>query len=292
MYWPSTLVTVQLFTTLHDKQSSVTRLRMKLFTVVGTIAFFYQVDLDARGVVGVRVGALQLTHLVTFLHQFLPTVFFTTLTSIATLCLIDNQSWVLRTLGSGYNGCGWFNFSLDWSAIGTSAPLYTPFWAILNYFGGLCGMMWVVVPMMLLTNFWFVLPATCDLTAGNAADVRNLRWGSDRNARDFPSPISAQLFTSNYTKFDVTAVLNDDLSLNEQAWEASRPLLLTPYLCVRSFLWSMHLKLTRRVGAVPYPTPSPSPPSHPFLSTYGSGIDRKYSSVCAAVPPQRSVAVG
>jgi hypothetical protein len=49
MYWPSTLVTVQLFTTLHDKQSSVTRLRMKLFTVVGTIAFFYQVDLIAGG---------------------------------------------------------------------------------------------------------------------------------------------------------------------------------------------------------------------------------------------------
>jgi hypothetical protein len=157
MYWPSTLVTVQLFTTLHDKQSSVTRLRMKLFTVVGTITFFYQVDLDGRLLL-CESGRCNLPTSSPFSHQFLPTVFFTTLTSIATLCLIDNQSWVLRTLGSGYNGCGWFNFSLDWSAIGTSAPLYTPFWAILNYFGGLCGMMWVIVPMMLLTNFWFVLP--------------------------------------------------------------------------------------------------------------------------------------
>jgi hypothetical protein len=43
MYWPSSLVTVQLFTTLHDKKSEVTRKRMKLFTVVGTVVFFYQV---------------------------------------------------------------------------------------------------------------------------------------------------------------------------------------------------------------------------------------------------------
>lgn len=86
--------------------------------------------------------------------QFLPSVFFPTLTSIATLCYINNNSWLLRTLGSGYNGLGMFNFSLDWSTIGSNGPLYTPWWAQLNYFAGLMGMVWVVVPVLLATNFW------------------------------------------------------------------------------------------------------------------------------------------
>jgi hypothetical protein len=49
-----------------------------------------------------------------------------------------------------------FNFSLDWSTIGSNGPLYTPWWAQLNYFAGLIGMIWVVVPLLLATNFWYV----------------------------------------------------------------------------------------------------------------------------------------
>lgn len=47
-------------------------------------------------------------------------------------------------MGSGYNGLGVLNFSLDWSSIGSSGPLYTPYWALGNYFGGLIGMCWIV----------------------------------------------------------------------------------------------------------------------------------------------------
>jgi hypothetical protein len=36
------------------------------------------------------------------------------------------------------------DFSFDWSSIGASGPLYTPYWAQGNYFGGLVGMIWVV----------------------------------------------------------------------------------------------------------------------------------------------------
>lgn len=74
----------------------------------------------------------------------------------------------MRTLGSGYNGAGMFNFSLDWSSVGASGPLYTPYWALGNYFGGLIGVCWIVslryshvssslcqvAPLMFLTNFW------------------------------------------------------------------------------------------------------------------------------------------
>jgi hypothetical protein len=43
MHWPATLVTVQLFTTLHDDRSKMTQKRLHIFMVVGTVCFFYQV---------------------------------------------------------------------------------------------------------------------------------------------------------------------------------------------------------------------------------------------------------
>lgn len=43
MHWPATLVTVQLFTTLHDDRSKMTQKRLHIFVVVGTVCFFYQV---------------------------------------------------------------------------------------------------------------------------------------------------------------------------------------------------------------------------------------------------------
>lgn len=140
MAWPAVLVTVQLFTTLHqdaDAASPSSRgaggkiplsaLRIKIFTAI---------------------------FCVTFVYQFLPTVLFPTLTSIATLCLIDNRSYVLRTLGSGYNGLGILVFSFDWSTVGTGGPLYTPAWALWNYFGGLIAVCWVIMPMVMTFDVW------------------------------------------------------------------------------------------------------------------------------------------
>ncbi len=89
-------------------------------------------------------------------------------------------------------------------------------------------MIWVVVPIMLLTNFWWVRYDFGHKAVGCLDTDQGV--GFTRNAREFPSAISAGLFTQNYTKFDVTSVLNKDLSLNEDAWQAARPLLLTPYL--------------------------------------------------------------
>ncbi|ORY28793.1 OPT oligopeptide transporter protein-domain-containing protein [Naematelia encephala] len=187
MYWPSTLVTVQLFTTLYSTTTTslsrsaqiLTRNRLKIFTFI---------------------------FIATFLYQFLPFLLFPTLTSVAILCLADNESWWMRTLGSGYSGLGMLDFSFDWSSVGSSGPLYTPYWALGNYFGGLILMCWIITPIILLTNFW--------------------------SARDFPSAVSSGLFNSTYQKFDVTAILNPDLSLNDEAWEQIGPLLLTPYFAI------------------------------------------------------------
>ncbi|KAK6906070.1 OPT family small oligopeptide transporter [Kwoniella mangroviensis CBS 8507] len=187
MYWPSTLVTVQLFTTLYSSTS----------TALSTAA---------QAMTTKRLRVFMIIFLITFIYQFLPFLLFPTLTSVSVLCLMDNESWWMRTLGSGYSGLGVANWSFDWSSIGSSGPLYTPYWALGNYFGGLAGMIWVIMPLILITNFW--------------------------SARSFPSPVSAGLYNSTFQKFDVTSILKPDLSLDEVAYETAKPLLLTPYFAI------------------------------------------------------------
>ena len=125
MYWPSTLVDVQLFTTLYSSPTSIISRAQALATHD-------------------RLRVFTLVFLGIFIYQFLPFFVFPTLTSLAVLCLANNKSWWMRTLGSGYNGLGMFNFSFDWSGIGQSGPLFTPYWALGNYFGGLIGIVWIV----------------------------------------------------------------------------------------------------------------------------------------------------
>jgi hypothetical protein len=123
MYWPSTLVVVQLFTTLYDSTAT---------------------NKAARALTRRRLHVFLAIFIFTFLWQFLPFLFFPMLTSVAVLCLINNENWWMRTFGGAYTGLGMFDFSFDWSSIGTSGPLFTPPWALANWFAGLIGMVWVV----------------------------------------------------------------------------------------------------------------------------------------------------
>lgn len=175
MVYPSTLVTVSLFNTLHDTESSLTRIRMRFFLLV--------------------FGGI-------FVYQFLPTTLFPTLSSIATLCYV-HRSRVTQILSSGYRGFGILNFSFDWNVVGSSGPLFQPWWAALNFYAGIMGMMYVIMPLLYFFNFW--------------------------EAQSFPAVLSSGLFTSNYTKFDVDGVLKKDNSLDDAAWEQNKPMLLTPF---------------------------------------------------------------
>ncbi|KAK4050273.1 hypothetical protein OIV83_003594 [Microbotryomycetes sp. JL201] len=182
MLWPSTLVLVTLFETLHGgarESLKQTRDRMRFFTY---------------SFVGI------------FSWQFLPALIFPTLTSIAVLCLINNSSLVLRTLGSGYDGFGLLDLSLDWSVIGGTAALYTPWFAQASYFAGFAINMWVVTPVLYFTNWW--------------------------DARSYDSPLAAHLYNSTYGRLDVIDLLNPDLSLNEERFSQVGPIRLTPYFAL------------------------------------------------------------
>lgn len=182
MIFPSTLVTTSLFHTLHGAESLDMRKRLRFFIV----AFL-----------GI------------FCYQFLPALMAPTLSSLAILCLINNQSTVSGIVSSGYKGFGLFNLSLDWTAAGASGPLFQPWWAALNYYVGFASMMWIIMPILYFgLNFW--------------------------GAQDFPSVLGSGLFTSSipHKKFDVAGVLTPENTLDHDKWVVKGPMLLTPYFAI------------------------------------------------------------
>ncbi|WFD34105.1 hypothetical protein MCUN1_000937 [Malassezia cuniculi] len=175
MIYPSSLVTVSLFNTLHGQDAVLSASRMRFF------AFFF---------------------VAIFIYQFLPSAILPTLSSIAILCLVY-PSRISRMFGSGYRGFGIANISLDWNVLGASGPLFQPWWAALNFFGGIMGMMYVVMPILYTLNFW---------------DIQR-----------FPEALSSALFSSDFNVFDIDSVLKKDNTLDEAAWDQKKPLLLTPF---------------------------------------------------------------
>ncbi|WFC95207.1 hypothetical protein MBRA1_001854 [Malassezia brasiliensis] len=124
---------------------------------------------------------------------------------------------VSQILSSGYRGFGILNFSFDWNVVGSSGPLFQPWWAALNFYAGIMGMMYVVMPLLYFFNFW--------------------------EAQSFPAVLSSGLFTRNYTNFDVDGVLKKDNSLDEAAWERNKPLLLTPFFALSYGISITHVLL-------------------------------------------------
>lgn len=138
------------------------------------------------------------------LYQFLPALFMPTLSSIAVLCLVNNKSNTFRVLSSGYKGLGFLDFSFDWNAISASGPLYQPWSAALNFYAGIAGAMFIVVPIVYFNGMW--------------------------DADKFPSPIDAGLYhDKTFTKFDILTLLKPDNTLDWDKYNEQKPVLLTPW---------------------------------------------------------------
>lgn len=182
MVFPWTLVSTSLFHTLHGSQSLDMRRRLRFFT---------------------------LAFLAVFCYQFLPALMAPTLSSVALLCLFGGPTSAMRVLGSGYKGLGLLNISFDWTAAGSSGPLFQPWWAAVNYYAGFILMMWIVMPVLYFgVNFW--------------------------DAQSYPSVLSSALFTATTPreKFDVASVLTPENTLDWTKWATKGPIRLTPYFAL------------------------------------------------------------
>ncbi|KAF9415890.1 hypothetical protein BGZ94_010378 [Podila epigama] len=140
-----------------------------------------------------------------FVYQWLPRMFMPVLTSMALLCWIKPSNNVLRKLGSGHTGLGIGCISLDWSIISGVGPLYTPWWAQCNFFIGLIVMLWIITPIVYFTNFW--------------------------SAMSYPI-VSSNLYDNQAELYDISKIVNSDLSFNLTMYEAYSPVIMTPYFAI------------------------------------------------------------
>lgn len=127
MWWPSTLVQISLFRTLHEKEDKNEHRisRVKFFVIAMTCSFLW---------------------------YLLPGYLFQTLQSIAWICYAFPHSVTAQQIGSGMRGLGIGALTLDWSTVASYlySPLLTPFFAIVNVFVGYALIMYVVIPI----SYW------------------------------------------------------------------------------------------------------------------------------------------
>lgn len=208
MIFPSSLVTTSLFHTLHSKGGRDTRDRTRFFGLAfGATLVSCKRKVSLSLSLSLVLIFLSISLPLTKVYQFLPSLFIPTLSSIAILCLFNNQSHITEVLSSGYKGFGILNISLDWNAVGTSGPLYQPWFAAVNLFSGISLMMYVIMPILYFgVNFW--------------------------KAQEFPSALNSGLYDTQYKKFDVNAVLDETNSLDLEKWKNKGPVLLTPFFAI------------------------------------------------------------
>ncbi|OVA19755.1 Oligopeptide transporter [Macleaya cordata] len=128
-----------------------------------------------------------------FAYHIIPNYFFPSITALSFVCWIWKDSITAQQIGSGLHGFGIGSFSLDWNTISgfLGSPMVIPMFAILNSMVGFILITYIIVPIAYWTNSY--------------------------SAKRF-TLFSSDLFDANGQSYDVSRILNEDLSLNEQAY--------------------------------------------------------------------------
>ena len=184
-FFPSTMATVSLFTSLHTSTGSVARYRMKIFWTLFAIMFVW---------------------------AWFPQYIAPTLTGISIICLLNQKSTPFTRLfgpetfnKNGYGmftnifggttnneGLGLFSICFDWNLI-TNLPLTYPWATQVNIMIG-TALCCIFVPLLYVTNTW--------------------------SAQSFPF-LAQNLFRSNGSAYDQLAILNNvTFALDEEKYES------------------------------------------------------------------------
>ncbi|GLJ41294.1 hypothetical protein SUGI_0854740 [Cryptomeria japonica] len=125
MWWPSNLVQVSLFRTLHEREKNKGLSRMQFFTIFMVVSFAYYV---------------------------LPGYLFTILSFFSWVCWISPHSVTANQIGSGFHGLGIGAVTLDWAGISSylGSPLVTPWFSIVNIGIGFFLFVYIFIPL----SYW------------------------------------------------------------------------------------------------------------------------------------------
>ncbi|GAB2274201.1 oligopeptide transporter, variant 2 [Dionaea muscipula] len=144
MWWPSNLVQVSLFQTLHEEdkrgKGGVTRLQFFLIVIITSFAYY-----------------------------IVPGYFFPSLSCLSILCWIWKNNITVQQIGSGLHGLGIGSFAFDWNTVAfLGSPLSTPYSAITSIMIGFFIIVYMVLPAAYYTNLYdakkfpFISPHTFD----------------------------------------------------------------------------------------------------------------------------------
>ncbi|XP_011074283.1 oligopeptide transporter 4 [Sesamum indicum] len=180
MWWPSTLVQISLFRTLHEKDNE------------GAIE---NGDGSSKKRQMSRSKFFLIALTCSFLWYLFPGYLFQSLQSISWVCWVFPHSVTAHQIGSGLNGLGIGALTLDWAAVASFlfSPLISPFFAIANVFVGYFIIMYIVIPISY--------------------------WGLNvYNAKNFPI-YSADLFTANGQEYNISAIVSPQFELDREQYQ-------------------------------------------------------------------------
>lgn len=183
MIWPANLVTCTFFNALHDSnEDNSARKRMFLYVSVGAFVWYW-----------------------------FPGFIIPVLGSISILCWFNTRSTVIGNLGSGREGMGILNFSLNWDDISAfvGSPLSYPVVAIVNILVGVAAVCWIVIPALYYNNVW---------------DAKDFPIISSRSFALLNDSITGKPYVE---PFNIDRVLTFERTLNQTAYEEYSPLRLT-----------------------------------------------------------------
>ncbi|KAK3835831.1 MAG: OPT oligopeptide transporter protein-domain-containing protein [Linnemannia elongata] len=143
-----------------------------------------------------------------FLWEFVPQFLAPMFVFFDWICWISPFNMDIGSLFNSYTGPGILSLSFDWTSIG-GATMWLPLSAQLCNYGGVILSYWIILPILWITN-----------TLGT---------------KSFGEPLTAALYYTNGTYFDIEPYLNDDFSLNEALYEVGPPVTMTPMYALGFF---------------------------------------------------------
>ncbi|KAN0137489.1 oligopeptide transporter, partial [Lactarius tabidus] len=137
-----------------------------------------------------------------FFYNFLPSYLFTALSSFSWVCWIAPNNVKVNQFFGVTHGLAMSVITFDWGQITafTGSPLPTPWWSAANTGIALLLFSWFLVPVLYYSNSW--------------------------DSAYLPI-VSSQVFDNTGSPYNVSRVLNEDLTFNVDAYKAYSPLFLS-----------------------------------------------------------------
>ncbi|GAB2220882.1 hypothetical protein Droror1_Dr00012040 [Drosera rotundifolia] len=154
-----------------------------------------------------RIQFFLISFICSFAYYVYPGYLFQMLTSLSWICWIFPSSILANQLGSGLNGLGIAALGIDWSTISAylGSPLASPWFATANVGAGFLIVMYVITPITYWLNVY--------------------------KAKTFPI-FSDSLFTSTGLIYNISAIVDSDFHLDEEAYDKEGDLYLSTFFAM------------------------------------------------------------